>query len=427
MTRSERWFAALRAERGQALIFTTMAMVAIIGMAAIALDGGRYLVRRRALQNAVDAASLAAVAELPNSPSNAITVAEDYLRLNGIDPAAPDVTNSLTTPFGADPNRIEITASLQTNTLLAGVFGTSFMYPQARAVAEKIDNLDIGDYAFVALSETACEAFDKSGSGHLTLPSGGLFVNSSCPDRASKISGSGNIYADSYDHYFEGGLDGDLSQIVAPIRPMPVRLTDPLASLPVPDLDAIGISPDSFGTASYAETLQVDDDTTLRPGVYYGGIDVSGGDTITMEPGIYVMAGGGFKGTGTPGFVANGVFIYNTSNPSGLGPDADCDQLDFTGGGDFSFIPMSSGPYENISFWQDVSCTVRMHITGGQNKGVPGVIYLPGGWLDLSGGGDMGAGQVIANTIKFSGGGSLTLSAGGFVGGGTPDVFHLVE
>jgi Flp pilus assembly protein TadG len=416
-----------RVERGQALVLAAFAMVAMIGMAAVALDGGRYLVRRRALQNAVDAATLAAVAELPDSPATAVTLASDYLLLNGVDPADPNITVTINTPYLGDPNRIEITASLQTNTLFAGVFGTGVTFPEARAVSEKIDNLDVGDYAFVTLNKTACEAFDKSGSSDITIPTGGIFVNSSCPDRATKITGSGNIIAESYDHFFEGGIDGNPSQILAPIRPMAWQIEDPLTSLPVPDLVAIGISPDSGGTPGFAKTLNINSDMTLRPGVYYGGIHTSGGDTISMEPGIYVMAGGGFKGTGTPGFVANGVFVYNTSNPSGQGPDAACDELDFSGGGDFSFIPMSSGPYENISFWQDVACTVRMHVTGGSTKTVPGVIYLPGGWFDLSGGGDMGATQVIANTIKVTGGGSLTLSAGGFVGGGAPDVFRLVE
>src|SRR5438105_4058724 len=52
-------FAGL-SQRGQALVMTAMMLVVLFGMAGLAIDGGRAYWERRILQNAVDAAALAA-------------------------------------------------------------------------------------------------------------------------------------------------------------------------------------------------------------------------------------------------------------------------------------------------------------------------------------------------------------------------------
>jgi len=46
-----------RSERGQAIILILIAMVAMLGFVALAVDGGRVFSERRRLQSAADAAA----------------------------------------------------------------------------------------------------------------------------------------------------------------------------------------------------------------------------------------------------------------------------------------------------------------------------------------------------------------------------------
>ena len=52
------------ATRGQVLVIFALGLVALLGAAGIAFDAGRFLMERRSLQNAADAAALAAANSL---------------------------------------------------------------------------------------------------------------------------------------------------------------------------------------------------------------------------------------------------------------------------------------------------------------------------------------------------------------------------
>jgi hypothetical protein len=95
----------LRSERGQALILAALAMVVILGFAALAIDVGYWYSQKREVQNAVDAAALAGAQELPDNPAGAETVAREYLTKNGVSEANGDtvsITFRRTDPEG-DP------------------------------------------------------------------------------------------------------------------------------------------------------------------------------------------------------------------------------------------------------------------------------------------------------------------------------------
>jgi Flp pilus assembly protein TadG len=91
----------LASESGQIFILTTFVMIAFIGMLGTAVDYGGVLVDRTALQNAIDAASLAAAQTLvangtPNTTA-AQTTAIQYLATNGY-AQGPDTVVQVTFP-----------------------------------------------------------------------------------------------------------------------------------------------------------------------------------------------------------------------------------------------------------------------------------------------------------------------------------------
>src|SRR4029077_14590543 len=106
---------------------------------------------------------------------------------------------------------------------------------------------------------------------------------------------------------------------------------DPLAALPVPAMPATAVLPDGSsatrqvnwsGNNQYGAVGGV---LTLSPGTYNGGIKVSGGSALILQPGIYYMKGGGFANTGSASIsvvgpaspdTGTGVMIYNDPNGS---------------------------------------------------------------------------------------------------------------
>src|SRR5690606_29923900 len=127
----------------------------------------------------------------------------------------------------------------------------------ARAIAERTLQGG-GDYAILVLNETACQAFYMHGNGEVVVDSGGVMVNSSCPSNAVRAQGNSDVVTDLFHLFHTGGV-----QIIgnAEIDPMPSpvmqRVADPLAGVEPPDLDALGISPDSGGTPGSPSTRTI--------------------------------------------------------------------------------------------------------------------------------------------------------------------------
>ena len=79
-------------ERGQAIVLTVLALVVLLGMAALVLDVGAWFHQKRHLQATADAAALAGAQLLPSNPGGAQTQAVSYGGKNGGGVAGADVT-----------------------------------------------------------------------------------------------------------------------------------------------------------------------------------------------------------------------------------------------------------------------------------------------------------------------------------------------
>jgi Flp pilus assembly protein TadG len=77
MTRRRRLFRFLRGDRGQVLPLVVLSAVVLIGFTGFAIDLGRVWVAKQQLQRAIDAATLAAGRDLPNT-ATALSDAEAY-------------------------------------------------------------------------------------------------------------------------------------------------------------------------------------------------------------------------------------------------------------------------------------------------------------------------------------------------------------
>jgi hypothetical protein len=169
-------------------------------------------------------------------------------------------------------------------------------------------------------------------------------------------------------------------------------------------------------------------DWLLNPGLYPGGLDLKGGVTAFLMPGIYWIGGGGFQAGGdvsvisvesetnraaavctTGSFCAGGggVLIYNSKlGSSAAGP------IGLGGSG----ATLSLMPYDypfgdstiDLVIFQDrtVSLTVTLNGSSSQATQVRGIVYVPQGEVKVNGSDSaFSMDQVIADTFYISGSG----------------------
>ncbi|HEX4323599.1 MAG TPA: hypothetical protein VHZ77_03100 [Gaiellaceae bacterium] len=75
--------------------------------------------------------------------------------------------------------------------------------------------------------------------------------------------------------------------------------------------------------------------------------------SATLAPGMYIMAGGGFRVCGASNLSAPNVLLYNTNDPSHTSGNGALDQIELQTTGHVALGPQTSGPYEGLTIWQD--------------------------------------------------------------------------
>jgi hypothetical protein len=137
-------------------------------------------------------------------------------------------------------------------------------------------------------------------------------------------------------------------------------------------------------------------------------------DEVILLPGTYIMAGGGLAIGGSGLVTGDEVFFYNTFDPENLSPNADgqCGPIGLRGTATYTLTAPTSGTYKDVLFWQDEACTdtVKVAGSGEGGGGGSGIFYAPSAQLELVGGGDLGALQIIVDTITISGGSDITVT-----------------
>lgn len=112
-----------RSERGQVLVLAAASMVAVLGLAALAIDGGFFAHAHRDAQNDADAMALAGVRELPTT-ADATTEALNWGGLNDV--ASGEVQSiafDTNCDGGSETNTITVRLERTQETFLARVFG----------------------------------------------------------------------------------------------------------------------------------------------------------------------------------------------------------------------------------------------------------------------------------------------------------------
>ena len=418
-------------QKGQAIILIAFAIIALVGFAALAIDGGRVLSDRRHAQNAADtAAYAAALAKIQGS--GYVDAAEMRADSNGYDNNGD--TNIVEVhlcdesgitcilPTGANPAeyiQVKITSHVQT--VFARVLGINQLTNVVQAVARATAPVTSSWFSGKALVSTmeGCKGdngapnnpFTVGGNGTTIVNNSGIFVNSSC-SVAFVDNGNSNIVTTDQGTCVVGGVQAGVNGVTPPPTPhcgAQVNINDYV--LPDPEVyceQAGSISgsggvyealPGSFNTSGNKTFPDVSPSGTLilHKGVYclYNGISLNANWTITTD----------VNGNGVHDSDSEGVFFYI---PSG--------DVTFNGGSSLNVHAIDSSDYpstiQKYLFYVPLSNDANITITGNNGSVYTGTVLAPASHCTLDGSGNTFSldTQLICFDTTITGGGYIDIT-----------------
>jgi hypothetical protein len=396
--------AFLRDQRGSAAVLFAGGVMMLVGMAAISVDLSYLFVLRGKLQTTADAAALAAVGEVDDETARATAL--NYAALNmpsgnhGAVLATNDVRTGIWdfraktfTPGAAPANALRvITRRAEGNGNAVGLFfaqalGFTAADVETQAIAAEIV---VGAPCLMSL-DPAASAATKVNNGTVIADGCAFHTNSNAPD-ALDIASGGVMEADSV--CVRGGVAGNGNSTPGPQTNCP-PLADPLADM----------APPSYGGCDFNNVKYSNGTHTLTPGVYCGGIGLSGSAQVDFLPGEYIIKGGTMKTTGNSASMqGDEVMFYFTDDAV----------LNLAGQGTLDLSAPTSGDYKGMLFYGDPDSDpdIKHGFSGNGNMTYDGVMYFPGHELTATGNGtgstSAGNTVAIARLLKFGGNGSLT-------------------
>jgi hypothetical protein len=388
-----------------------LSLIALVGVVAIVLDGGLLLMDRRQCQRAADGAALAAAAQLytdypaqypnpgldPKGTAKASALA--YAAANGY---SNDGTSSVVTvnipPTSGDhagqAGYAEVIVQYNQPRGFSGLFGSAPVPVRARTVARGLQT-PYSNAGILLLNKNAAGSYNDSGHG-TTVTQGSPVIIDSNSLLAAILAGQAQLSASETD--ITGGVSlGGQSSILGTLKTGVAPTADPLASLPVPD-------PSTMPVQSNALLSIAGGSPTLSPGVYNGGINIATQGTVTLQPGVYYLNGGGLVISAQSAVTGQGVMIYNN-------PLVSTDQINITGGSAITLSPPTSGVYMGLTLFQNRTSTVPLYVAGNTNTNLSGTFYAAGARFNISGTSSFTMGsQFIADSMTISGGATFTVN-----------------
>jgi hypothetical protein len=384
-------------ERGQAIILIVFAIIGLIGMTALAIDGGNALIDRRRTETAASAAALtAALIRIEGGDWRSAALAT--AKANGYD--NDGITNiieintpPLSGPYAGNSEHIEVIITSRLDTFFGPVIGVPIVTNVARAVTQT-KPAEYGEmfdgYALVSLApHSRCEddqrkSFWIHNEATISLTGGGIFVNSDNPECAFIQMGSGSIRVqDESPITVVGGADIQKTKL---ITPSPVQTgAVPIAYPPAIKMPKIGCGNKVATVDELTESISAgewDGDEVFPPeGVHHlnSGIYCISGD-------VFINAGTTLTGTGVLLIMENGEFLVN-------------------GGAKVSLSAPKNGTAKGLLIYMPIKNKGRIALNGDLESSYRGTILAPGGDVRLNGmGSNMGFhSQIIGYTIEVDG------------------------
>lgn len=378
-----------RFERGQALIIIALALVGLVGIAGLVIDGGNAFQDKQRAQNAVDSAALAS-AHARIRGENLVDVALATAAQNGYN--NDGVTNivSLYTPPKDGPHEgdieyIQVIITSHVNTYFARVIGrnriTNTVEATARTTIPVVGPLLDGAAVASLAPDSNCFnhlSFWVHGEATLDITGGGIFVNSKNQSCALVEQGNGSLrLSEGYSIAVVGGASIQKTRLITPA--VTVGATP------------IGYPPPFFmpkvGCGGDAEILP--DGTTMSAGAW--GEDFPPPGVTRLQSGVYCLS----NGMHITGHLEGHNVIFKVTGG----------EVRFNSGADIILDAPNTGDNAGLLIYLPIENRSKVVLNGGAGSIIRGTILAPGSPILIKGM-DSKRGfhsQIIGYTIEADG------------------------
>ena len=394
----------LRDRSGASAALIGISMTAMLGFTGLATEVGLWYFTKRTMQGAADSAAYSASTALENGDNSTEFTKEGRsvaAKYGFVDDATRGMSVAVNNPPTSGPNStnnkaIEVIISQPQTAILSELFLASPPTIKARAVA--LTGV-LGQGCVLALDRAGVNDVFNNGNTTVQIPTCDIYVNSPALTAMDLV---GQALINARAAWIVGQVSttgqGQLTTSTAPgagTNTGQQPLNDPYAGVPFP-----APSGPNLGVISGSPT-------PYNPGTY-SAINSNGG-TITLNPGVYVIDGGGLNLFAGATLTGTGVTIVLTSSTNTYG----LVQIQSGSTITLSAPTQDSGlPTRGLAIMQDPNtpATNIAQIAGGPNTQINGAIYLPSTPVKYAGGtvtGGTGPNapctQLVALTISFVG------------------------
>ena len=250
----------------------------------------------------------------------------------------------------------------------------------------------------LALNTTASPAITVNGNSAVSMSACSVYSNSNAANSIN-TSGGGSLVAN--DFFSVGGIDASTT-IVGAKHPYDKPIADPYAGLPITTINCPATRLPSVITGP----------ATILPGAYCNGLKLKSGN-ITLAAGAYIVVGGAFEVMNNATVDATaGVTIITAMYNNCLYSSS------MSGGASLNLVAPRTGTYAGVAFYADRNIPTYVNIDNGfigqANMLITGAIYAPTSAVTCAGGDNaIGCTQIIAQTVKVTGGSQIGSNCGG--------------
>lgn len=426
--------------RGALLLLVAVSMVGLMGMMALAIDAGMLYRRKHIAQKAADAAAKAGAIEIYRERTDSVFASpRSEATRNGFTHGVGGREVIVTwpspgpSPFnGAYYVKVEVRDTVPT--IFARVLGR-FKVPVTAVAWGGVTGA--AQNCILALDPDVSDALIVQSGGHVFANDCNVAVNSNSNQAlcvTSSQQGSLTATSVSVTGLVDTGCGGTITGTLSTRQP---AAADPLSSVQLTLADTLSNSLASCKGGVYDENLSKYVATaTINPsvgagavGAYCGGLNIAkSGATLTLNPGIYVIRGGGFNVSAGASVQGNGVAIINLNPPPPTSPGK-FSPINIAGDGTVNLTAMTTGTLAGIVFYtprnQGDPGKVQLNtIHSSATAVIGGTMYFPDQELHIGSGNGPNTsltitGGITAGVINFSADSyvNVTGTAGGAPGG----------
>jgi hypothetical protein len=406
----------LRSERGQAMVLIVFAILGLIGITALAVDGGMAFADRKQAQNAADSAVLTASLERIRGGDyrNAALVRAQQNGYNndGVTSTVLVYAPPVSGPYTGNAEYVQVVITSHHKTFFGSVIGRSEITNQVEAIARAKPpewGQIMKGYAVVSLSpHSDCDQFRSfwaHGEATLEIYGGGVFINSNHPTCAFMQEGNASlVFGDTtVPFHIVGGASIQKVQLIKHLVVLPVPATGKaptyerqpsMAFLPSTGNSAVPYPPPFVMPKPKCRSKMAEvslDGTSMSPGYWFEDFPPEG--VTTLNSGIYCINGNlrVDKGTDLSG---EGVVLV-VENGS----------VHFSSGANISLEAPNSGPFKGLLLFLPMNNHSVVVLNSSANSVFRGTILAPGSKIRIIGN-ESAYGyhsQIIGYTIELDG------------------------